>query len=67
MSRVKYWIDASAKAHAKKAREMARRARKAYRTEPYRSAALLIAEAHERCAEVWERVVESGDVETEAA
>lgn len=56
-SPVDAWIDNSARHHAEEERYLMRRCENAFTKEPYRSAALLLADAHRECARVWERVL----------
>lgn len=56
-SHVDAWIDNSAKHNLTRELALARMARKAYRTEPYKGAAELLAQAHEECAAVWQDVL----------
>lgn len=57
-SPVDAWIDNSAKHHLATERDLAKRCRNAYRTEPMKGAANLLGEAHEKCAAIWQTVLD---------
>jgi hypothetical protein len=55
---VEAWIGNSAQHNLQRENELAARCASSYRTEPYKGAAERLAEAHRKCAAIWQSILD---------